>query len=547
MIFELKKAAKQLLFNSKKLKSTDTQGAIEEVAEGMIYGEVKTGEYAKNAANSVLPEVTVYGKNVQAGEPTPDVSVDIVSVDKVLSVISCGKKYFDGELLQGDFSLSTGEYRYKNGYVCCKNPTPCKSGDVVKISLGEFPSHIYIYYYNGNSYVSNDAKYGVISAEFTVPSDITHFKLCIGNGSTTLSNAPQICVTINGKMSDNESKASIGLADDLRGIPVTEGGNYVDENGQSWICDTIEKYADGTGLWTKRIKHEVFDGSDDENWVVDPSGSIMPYAYINEAGRYVPYSSYVMSNYYKNTGINTNTYGNIYVNHGGVLIVCDNRFTQTVDYKAWLKANPVTIDTILPDPMTVSLSADQVSAFELLHSFDPYTTVMTDDIADVRATYLVNTPAGKAMGNHAHDDKYYRRETINGMLSTKSPMVHIHDDRYYTMDETYTKDEVNQQLGYKVSQAEFAEHKANFLITQSFKVSGSSLSPHVMAGQDISIEKSGYTPIGIVSYDADPCYINVGKLKLVPADNKVELEYYNCSDLDIDMYSIEVTVLYADK
>jgi len=42
----------------------------------------------------------------------------------------------------------------------------------------------------------------------------------------------------------------------LRGIPVSSGGNYTDESGQQWVCDTLEVNADGTGKLVQRVKYE---------------------------------------------------------------------------------------------------------------------------------------------------------------------------------------------------------------------------------------------------------------------------------------------------
>lgn len=40
----------------------------------------------------------------------------------------------------------------------------------------------------------------------------------------------------------------------LPGIPVDSGGNYTDESGQQWICDSVEFYSDGTGKKIQRLK-----------------------------------------------------------------------------------------------------------------------------------------------------------------------------------------------------------------------------------------------------------------------------------------------------
>ncbi len=45
----------------------------------------------------------------------------------------------------------------------------------------------------------------------------------------------------------------------LRGIPVSSGGNYTDENGQQWICDEIDL---AKGKYIKRINSVTIDGND---------------------------------------------------------------------------------------------------------------------------------------------------------------------------------------------------------------------------------------------------------------------------------------------
>lgn len=44
----------------------------------------------------------------------------------------------------------------------------------------------------------------------------------------------------------------IATPDGLPGIPVSSGGNYTDENGRQWVCDTIE-YRDGKAVYVQRV------------------------------------------------------------------------------------------------------------------------------------------------------------------------------------------------------------------------------------------------------------------------------------------------------
>lgn len=109
--------------------------------------------------------------------------------------------YFDGELLNGYYNSSTGEYVFQaSGRICSKNPIPCKSGDVVKIVLENNVSNMYICYYGENGYIS--MLYGTENANFiekTIPNGATYFTFWAVNSGMTVDTVGHITVTINGK------------------------------------------------------------------------------------------------------------------------------------------------------------------------------------------------------------------------------------------------------------------------------------------------------------------------------------------------------------
>lgn len=53
---------------------------------------------------------------------------------------------------------------------------------------------------------------------------------------------------------EKEQVLNISAPNGLPGLPVDSGGNYTDENGQQWICDSVEFYSDGTGKKIQRLK-----------------------------------------------------------------------------------------------------------------------------------------------------------------------------------------------------------------------------------------------------------------------------------------------------
>lgn len=74
-------------------------------------------------------------------------------------------------------------------------------------------------------------------------------------GTPTIDNpVPIVDITTEQiEVTDGTQTQQAELTRTLRGIPVASGGNYTDNNNQQWICDTIEKYADGTGKYIQRI------------------------------------------------------------------------------------------------------------------------------------------------------------------------------------------------------------------------------------------------------------------------------------------------------
>lgn len=53
---------------------------------------------------------------------------------------------------------------------------------------------------------------------------------------------------------EKEQVLNISAPNGLPGLPVDSGGNYTDEKGQQWICDSVEFYSDGTGKKIQRLK-----------------------------------------------------------------------------------------------------------------------------------------------------------------------------------------------------------------------------------------------------------------------------------------------------
>lgn len=194
---EFRQATVNEVVKSSTVVTSAVENAINTAVEDGVNSHFKqtTGSpiLLTDSADGTLIDFKAYGRSTQDGEPTPDSPIEIKSV--------ADGGYFDGELSNGYYNSSTGEYvSQASGRICSKNPIPCKSGDVVKIVLENNVSNMYICYYGENGYIS--MLYGTENTNFiekTIPNGATYFTFWAVNSGMTVDTVGHITVTINGK------------------------------------------------------------------------------------------------------------------------------------------------------------------------------------------------------------------------------------------------------------------------------------------------------------------------------------------------------------
>ena len=187
----------------------------------------------------------------------------------------------------------------------------------------------------------------------------------------------------------------------VRGIPVSQNGNYTDENGQQWICDEIDF---GRGVYIQRVGTKTIDGT------IAPT----VFAAGNVEGTSIgwPYEAIGMENIvrtrapkmcdklvahptsapgsYKNAEI-----GEWIFNSNGsadsFLIFNVGEFETEEDARLWLVDNPVTFYYQMATPVTTVLSDEELEAFEAVCSNYPSTTIYNDSDAWMEVTYGADT------------------------------------------------------------------------------------------------------------------------------------------------------------
>lgn len=187
---------------------------------------------------------------------------------------------------------------------------------------------------------------------------------------------------INVSVSDGGTQSqtlTLSTPGGLPGIPVSSGGNYTDENGQQWVCDEIDlkrgKYIQRVGKTVVdgvNLKFEVRNGYWNLPGGTTPgimSGSLPICNICPQHTRYV--------------GINTRGSFLFFRGAWAEQYFADeeaiNNFAQTT--------NIVFMYAIEP-PIETDLPAEEIAAYQVLHTYSPNTTVSNDAEAWMKVGYL---------------------------------------------------------------------------------------------------------------------------------------------------------------
>lgn len=195
--------------------------------------------------------------------------------------------------------------------------------------------------------------------------------------------------TRDGTYESYKERFDIALAHTLPGIPVSQNGNYTDDNGQQWICDEIDFER---GVYVQRIGIETFDGSDDENWYLQYLSSNP----ILEISPTFPKQSIDgFCTHYRSAKIISSTKELGYSTTGSAATLRfrpDDYATITNnEWKARLALSPVTATYVLTTPIETPLSAEELEAFKQARSNYHNTVVLNDVGAQMELKYNADT------------------------------------------------------------------------------------------------------------------------------------------------------------
>ena len=202
--------------------------------------------------------------------------------------------------------------------------------------------------------------------------------IIVNRGSTPLPWQPYVA----------PSSALITLTDSLRGIPVSSGGNYTDEDGQQWIADYIyRRQTDGKWMLWRNCGSIVYDGSEDEAWSQSPSVS---YRFIIN-GSTSPVLSAAIASSFKVSTKGTTDVGQFVVNDGNNSRYFNSNQNSLEAWKTWLAENPQTVVCQLATPTVEELPENVQTELNGLYTYNLHTDMWNNDGAYMDLKYVADT------------------------------------------------------------------------------------------------------------------------------------------------------------
>lgn len=272
------------------------------------------------------------------------------------------------DLIQGTYGTTKGEYQTSTSACCTKNLIPCTSGDVVSIlTENTLTTRLYMYDENKNfiqSVVSSATNKYTITIPSSVKVSYIAFRLSYtDNRKITPETVGKVTFTINGV---GEKVTTFFLNEQLR------------------ATDRIVR-KDGVIYENHKRTTVVFDGSDDE--VIEyTTSSIASGGYFTvELPKLSTYSTGIVPNilctHLRPIRNNVAAFvdGTITIgNSKNKIVVTLNEVTNVPTARAWLQANPITVEYELLEETLTPLDTESQLALNSLETFDTVTYIEVD-------------------------------------------------------------------------------------------------------------------------------------------------------------------------
>lgn len=386
----------------------DAIGAVK--ARQNILAGTETGNpiAVDDAFSAPLCGLTVYGRSTQDGTPTPDAPVPIVSAGDggSVAVKVTGKNLLDSALMNPTFSSKGISAKQNSDGSYTISGTPIDD-DTIPIWLagawsntvplftippGSYYSNVWIYYYDGKTRTSKKDAF-TLSEPFRITGVMYSQPYAINERYDFLI-APQLELgtTATAYSPYREQLLTLPTPNGLPGIPVTSDGNYIDPQGQHWVCDEVDLER---GVRVQRVKVLDIDnaslilyGSSNSYWYVSKSLSDCSLNNVgNKAAKAIMCQEFPVVSQSDET-----KYSYPIVAPYGHVNIVELRFRAPEALYATIEGFRQTIVGTkvyypLATPIETPLAPAEIAAYKALTAYAPDTVVQASDSAGVKLEY----------------------------------------------------------------------------------------------------------------------------------------------------------------
>lgn len=383
-------------------------------------------DYPQEIADVVNPTVSIYGgnlANIHGLELSANKSLSVSDDGYVVTATGGGDKAYVSSPTTLDVNVLKGKFIYFRANSVVSNNDAAKACAQLNIRVPTGTIYVAI--------TSSDP-----GKEVYIPDDAIMLSMAVYTNNTGTALGEDCTVTIEGlglylrDMPWDEYKGTqiLALSRELRGIPVTSGGNYTDSNGQQWICDEVDFKR---GKFIQRVGTRVFDGSADEVWFDSPY-VYNTIAFRTEISDSVDVGNVVgtdfLCDYFKARAMYDSDKQGAQHTMKQFYFRISKDLLSTEDitgFKTWLQSNPVTVQYVLATPIETDLTPAEIEAFRAFHTNATNTTILNNAKASMQVQYVADL------------ERYiYKNVTIKerafDLTLVEANWVESSDGRYFT-------------------------------------------------------------------------------------------------------------------
>lgn len=368
-----------------------------------------------DASADPLQGLRIFGRSTQAGDPTPDNPVDIVSLaapvvsvygenifdvskmdahaNKALDVADDGAtiaatgggdKPYTSSVLQLDVAALRGNTLIMTADSIANTNPAAKGGVQLNVHRGE-----------GRDYEAISAE--SLTRSLYIGADVTDLYITIYTNNTANALGADNVVTVKGlRLNLNKQAAwskcaarqslTVITPDGLPGIPVESCGNYTDAAGQQWIADEVDL---ARGVYVQRVGRLVLDGS--AKWNAYNYETTYYGFHIWDLLDEYHSRSPGMCNQFETVGGSSGDCIWVGASNANVYAISKEWYDRGLDaWKEHLNAKPLAIIYARVTPVETALTTEELQAFRALHSNKPTTTVLNDAGAWMAVEYAAD-------------------------------------------------------------------------------------------------------------------------------------------------------------